>query len=161
MTVAHDLFAETNPAFGVFTLVGFCRSFWKESEKAPALALLYLAVPVAMSGDTQTSFSDTNSKTGLLAWLNRYPEIRLDLGARMDASLPIVSASVKLGLTSRALELGKDGVIGLGSNVPARTHVGRLPLEPRQIIRRAERLGTWMSAAGTTGSIFSAFGVIP
>lgn len=161
MTVAHDLFAETNPAFGVFTIVGFCRSFREASEKAPAVALLYLAVPIALSGDTQTSFSDTNSRTGLLAWLNRYPEIRLDLGARLDASLPIVSASVKLGLASRALELGKGGVIRLGSSVPSKAHVERLPPEPRQVIRRAERLGTWMAGAGTTGSIFSAFGVTP
>jgi hypothetical protein len=161
MIVAHDLFAETNPAFGVFTIVGFCRSFWDESQTAPAVALVYLATPIAMSGDTQASFSDTNSRTGLLAWLNRYPEIRLDLGARLDASLPIVSAAVKLGLTSRALELGKGGVIGLGSNVPAKAPAERLPRESKEVIRRAERLGTWMARAGTTGSIFSAFGVLP
>jgi O-antigen/teichoic acid export membrane protein len=161
MTVAHDLFAETNPAFGVFTIVGFCRSFWEASEMAPAIALLYLAVPIAMSGDTQTSFSETNSRTGLLAWLNRYPEIRLDLGPRLDASLSIVSASVKLGLATQALELGKSGVIGLGSSVPSKAHVERLPPESKQVIRRAERLGTWMAGAGTAGSIFSAFGVTP
>jgi hypothetical protein len=161
MTVAHDLFAETNPAFGTFTIVGFCRNFWEAAGRAPAVGLLYLAVPVAMSGDTQTSFSDTNSRTGLLAWLNRYPEIRLDLGARLDASLPIVSAAVKLGLASRALELGKGGTIGLGRNVPAKAHVDRLPRESKQVIRRAERLGTWMAGAGSTASIFSAFGVMP
>jgi Family of unknown function (DUF6521) len=161
MTVAHDLFAETNPAFGVFTIVGFCRSFWKVSERAPTVGLLYLAVPIAMSSDTQTTFSDTNSKTGLLTWLNRHPEIRLDLVERLNASLHIVSASIKLGLASRALELGKEGMIGLGSNVPAKAHADQLPPEPRQVIRRAERLGTWMAGAGTTGSIFSAFGVMP
>lgn len=161
MTVAHDLFAEKNPAFGVFTIIGFCRSFSEISERAPAVALLYLAVPVAMSGDTQPSFSETNSRTGLLTWLNRYPEIRLDLGARLDASLPIVTASVKLGLASQALALGNHSVIELGSNVPAKTYVDRLPPEPKQVIRRAERLGAWMAGAGTTGSIFSAFGVIP
>jgi Family of unknown function (DUF6521) len=161
MTVAHDLFAETNPAFGVFTIVGFCRTFTKVSEKAPAAALLYLAVPIAMSGDTQISFSNTNSKTGLLTWLNRYPEIRLDLADRLNASLQIVSESIKLGLVSRALELGKEGVIGLGIHAPANARADHLPLEPRQVIRRAARLGTWMAGAGTTGTIFSAFGVTP
>ncbi|WP_244436059.1 three component ABC system middle component, partial [Bradyrhizobium elkanii] len=87
MIVAHDLFAETNPAFGVFTIVGFCRSFLDESETAPAIALIYLAIPIAMSGDTQTSFSDTNSRTGLLAWLNRYPESRTTIAqGRPDVS---------------------------------------------------------------------------
>jgi hypothetical protein len=161
MIVAHDLYAETNPAFGVFTIVGFCRSYEDASDRAPGIALVFLAIPIAMSGDTQTSFSDTNSRTGLLTWLNRYPEIRLDLGARLEASLPIVLAAVKLGLTSRALEFGTGGVIGLGSNVPAKTHAERLPRDSKEVIRRAERLGTWMARAGTTGSIFSAFGVSP
>lgn len=161
MNIAHDLFAETNPAFGVFTIVGFCRSFRKVSKDAPAVALLYLAVPIAMSGDVQTTFAATNARTGLLTWLNRYPEIRLDLAERLDASLNIVSASIKLGVMSRALELGKGGVIGLGSNVPAKTPADQLPPESRQVVRRAERLGSWMAAAGTTASIFSAFGVAP
>lgn len=161
MIIAHDLFAETNPAFGVFTIVAFCRSFLERSENAPMVALLYLAVPIALSGDVQASFSGTNSRTGLLAWLNRYPEIHLGLGARLDASVPIVSASVKLGLASRALVLGENGIIGLGSNAPAKVHAERLPLEAKQVIKRAERLGTWMAEAGTAGSIFSAFGVAP
>jgi len=161
MTVAHDLFAETNPAFGVFIIAGFCRSFWKVAEKAPAVALLYLAVPIAMSSDTQTTFSHTSSRTGLLSWLNRYPEIRLDLAERLDASIDIVLASIKLGLASRALKLGTGGVIGLGSHVLPKAHADQLPLEPRQVIRRAERLGAWMAGAGTTGFIFSAFGVAP
>jgi hypothetical protein len=161
MPVAHDLFAETNPAFGVFTIVGFCRNFWTISKRAPEFALLYLAVPIAMSGDTQTTFAATNARTGLLTWLNRYPEIRLDLAERLDASLHVVSASIRLGLASRALELGKGGVIGLGNHVPSKAQADQLPPEPRQVIRRAERLGIWMAGAGTTASIFSAFGVSP
>lgn len=159
MKIAHDLYAETNPAFGAYAIVGFCREYQSTSAKNPSIALLYLALPIAMSRDTEKSFSETNIRTGLLAWINRYPEVRLNLGARLDASLDLVSASLKLGLMSKALALVEGGEIGLGSEPPIKAPIGRLPHEPKQVIRRAERLGGWMGEAGSAGTIFSAFGV--
>ena len=71
MTIALDLYAETNPAFGLFTTIGFCQNFVKNAGRPPDIALLYLAIPIAMSGDTQKSFSETNARTGLHTWLGR------------------------------------------------------------------------------------------
>ena len=82
MSIAYDLFAETNPAFGTFGLVGFCQKFEAASGRPPELALAYLALPLALSDDLETSFDKTVATTGLLSWLNRFPDIRLDLGAR-------------------------------------------------------------------------------
>lgn len=157
--IAHDLYAETNPAFGTYAAIGFCREYKSASTQNPSIALVYLALPIAMSRDTGRSFSETNITTGLLAWLNRYPEIRLNLDARLDASLDVVSASLRLGLTSNALALADDGAIGLGPKPPIKAPVERLPAEPKKVIRRAERLGGWMGKAGSVGSVFSAFGV--
>ncbi|WP_434056130.1 three component ABC system middle component [Roseibium sp.] len=158
--VAHDLYAETNPAFGTYAIVAFCREYQLASTRNPSIALLYLALPIAMSRDVERSFSETNAKTGLLAWLNRYPELRLNLGARLDASLDVVTASLRLGLMSNALELLEKGAIGLGSKPPIKAPITRLPTEPKKAIKRAERLGRWMGKAGSPGSVFSAFGVI-
>lgn len=161
MNVAHDLFAETNPAFGTFTIIAFCRSYSEYSKISVDVGLLYLAVPIAMSGDTQASFDATNARTGLLAWLNRFPAIRYDLGARLDGAIPMVSASIKFGLTSRALQLCEDGAVKLGAKLPPKAVVDDLTVGPKQVIRRAERLGAWMGKAGTAATIFSAFGVSP
>lgn len=159
MRIAHDLYAETNPAFGTYVATGFCREYQSVSGKNTPIALIYLAFPIAMSRDTEQSFSGTNITTGLLGWLNRYPEIRLNLGDRLDASLDVVTASLKLGVTSNALELVDGGAIRLGTMPPIKAPVGKLPSEPKKVIRRAERLGGWMGGAGTPGAIFSAFGV--
>lgn len=159
MTIAHDLYAETNPAFGAYAAIGFCREYHSVSAQNPSIALIYLALPIAMSRDTERSFSETNVSTGLLAWLNRYPEIRPNLGARLDASLDMVSATLKLGLASKALALVDGGTITLGPKPPIKAPVGRLPIEPKKAIRRAERLGAWMGDAGSAGSVFSALGV--
>ena len=159
MKMAHDLFAETNPAFGIYTIVGFCREFCSVAHQNPSIALVYLALPIAFSRDTESSFAGTSARTGLLAWLNRYPDVRLDICTRIDASMEIVSASIKLGVTSKALALVEGGAIELGSNPPIKSPVDKLSLEPKRVIRRAERLGRWMGEAGTAGTIFSTFGV--
>lgn len=161
MNIAYDLFAETNPAFGTFGLVGFCQKYEAASRKSPELALAYLALPLALSDDLETSFKETATTTGLLSWLNRYPDVRLDLGARLDASKDIVSAAVRFGLSARVLSLGVDGTIGLGAQRPSAATIANLPDNPKRAVKRAERLGTWMGKAGSAGTIFSAFGVTP
>ncbi|MBB2677440.1 UNVERIFIED_ORG: hypothetical protein GGI61_000986 [Rhizobium esperanzae] len=161
MSTAHDLFAETNPAFGTFALLGFCRSYLEAAGKDPHVALAYVALPIAMSDDLDKSFMETSARTGLLSWLNRYPDIRLELGKRLELSRDVVTSAVRLGLASRALRLGVEGTIGPDAAAPTRRPVEKLPSNPKQVIKRAERLGTWMGHSGSTGAVFSAFGVMP
>lgn len=161
MSVAYDLFAETNPAFGAFCLVGFCRKYEAASKKLPEFALAYLALPLAISDDLEASFEETAATTGLLSWLNRYPDVRLDLGHRLDTSKDIVVAAVRFGLSARALSLSAGGTFGVGARRPSAAAVAELPSRPKRAVKRAERLGTWMGKAGSAGAIFSAFGVSP
>ncbi|PBC04286.1 three component ABC system middle component [Mesorhizobium sp. WSM3860] len=161
MNIAYDLFAETNPAFGTFGLVGFCRKFDAASGRSPELALAYLALPLALSDELEASFEETAATTGLMSWLNRYPDVLVDLGARLDASKEIVSAALRFGLGARALSLSADATLGLGPRRPSAAPVTDLPESPKRAVKRAERLGTWMGKAGSAGTIFSAFGVAP
>ena len=161
MTLAVDMFAESNPAFAAFVAIGFCRSYLDIAGAPPSIALFYLAVPIAVSDDLQNTFSSTNASTGLLAWLTRYPEVRFGLGARLDAALPIVSGGIQLALLSKALRLEPGGSLRLGTDVPGKGVVEKLPPQPKQVLRRAERLGNWMAKAGTAAAIYSAFGVTP
>jgi len=161
MIIAHDVFAESNPAFGTFALVGFCQHHIAASYEAPPLCLAYLALPIAMSEDLAHTFDETRATTGLLSWLNRYPDIRLKLGDRFDCSKETVSSTIRFALSTKALTLGKYGAIELGCNMPKMKPVADLPTNSKKVVKRAERLGIWMANAGSAGSIYSAFGVMP
>lgn len=161
MTISYDLFAETNPAFGAYGLLGFCRKHIAAAGRRPDLSLSYIALPIALSDDLNESFEQTAASTGLLSWLTRYPDVRLNLGARLDASKDIVSAALQFALSTKALLLEPDGTIGPGSRKPAQAPVENMPHNPKRALKRAERLGTWMGNAGSAGTIFSAFGVTP
>ncbi|WP_147405473.1 three component ABC system middle component [Cereibacter sphaeroides] len=161
MTIAYDLFAETNPAFGAYGLLGFCRKFMAAAGKRPAFALSYIALPIALSDDLSASFEETTALTGLLSWLNRYPGVYVDLGARLDASKDIVSAALRFGVSAGALLLEPDGTLGPGPRKPARAPADNLPHNAKRALKRADRLGTWMGNTGSAATIFSAFGVTP
>ncbi|QDH17376.1 three component ABC system middle component [Swingsia samuiensis] len=159
MFVAYDLFAETNPAFGAYGLLAFCRKHIAASGRKPNFSLSYIALPIALSDDLNTSFEETTSRTGLLSWLYRYPDVRVDLGVRLDASRDIVSEAMRFGLSTRALVFDPNGNLGPGARRLVQVPAKDLPLNAKRALNRASRLGTWMGNAGSAGTIFSAFGV--
>lgn len=161
MNVAHDLFAETNPAFGAFALLAFSRSYLRARKDGPSLALAYVALPIALSNDLDRSFTETAATTGMLAWLNRYPEVKIQLGSRLDACRDVVTAALRYGLSAKALTLLPDGTLQPGASAPSEKPLEGLPEEPMDVMRRAKRLGTWMGKSGAAGTVFSAFGVTP
>jgi len=66
MKPAHDVFAETNPAFCAFALTEFVRAYVSVNPAGPEMPTIYLSLPVALSGDLAAAFGGTNKNTGLL-----------------------------------------------------------------------------------------------
>ena len=53
MTVAHDVYAETNPAFCAAALIEFTKAYLSAKPEGPETALAYLALPLALSGEVE------------------------------------------------------------------------------------------------------------
>lgn len=159
MTVAYDVFAETNPAFCAGVLMSFTAAFVSLSEGSPELPVCYIALPVALSGDLATAFDGTNRNTGLLEWLTRSPQVQIGLAARINASANIVTEAVRFGCFTQVLTLSGDGRISPGSRKIKKSALGKLHGEPALAIKHAERLGYWFSMAGSTRTIFDMMGL--
>ncbi len=159
MTVAHDVFAETNPAFFASALVAFTAAYVSLSEGGPELPACYIALPVALSGDLAATFNGTNKNTGLLEWLTRSPQVQVGLAARINASMNIVTEAVRFGCFTRVLILGEDGRVRLGTQKIKKSALDKLHEEPGQAIKHAERLGFWFAMAGSTRTTFDMMGL--
>lgn len=159
MTLAHDLYAETNPAFCTYVLAEFLKSFAEVDETGAELPLVYLALSIALSEDLADSFEGTNKKTGLLQWLERTPQMAVGLTERVNASLEIVTPAVRYGCFTSVLVLGPDGRLNLGGTTLKTTAITKLDEISARAIRRAGRLGTWFATAGSTRNIFGILGL--
>lgn len=162
MRVAYDLYAETNPAFVSFLLYRFVKSYCSGDGEMPHISLAYIVVPLALSQRLEPSFSSTNSTTGFLPWLNRFPEIRIGLQQDIEIAGDVTIQGLRAALYSQLLNLGSDRTLGLGSaKKPPENTKSKLSNIPKQAVSRAERLGTWMSSVGGPATIFSALEVRP
>jgi hypothetical protein len=159
MTLAHDLYAETNPAFCTYALAEFLKAFVEVDEAGPELPLAYLALPLALSEDLAGSFEGTNKKTGLLEWLERTPQMSVGLAERLNASRDIVTPAVRYGCFVQVLVLGADGRIRPGEQKVKATAIAKLDAISARAIRRAGRLGAWFAMAGSIRNIFGILGL--
>ncbi len=157
--IAHDVYSETNPAFCACALVAFTRAFITVNVSGPELPTVYLSLPVALSGDLGGSFAGTNRNTGLLEWLGRNPEVQIGLAARLNASLDIVTESIRFGCFARALRLDENARLLPGDRKWKKSAITALSAEPAEVIKRAERLGYWFGMAGSTRSVFDMMGL--
>jgi Family of unknown function (DUF6521) len=159
MMLAHDLYAETNPAFCTYVLVEFLKAFAEVDENGADLPLAYLALSIALSEDLAGSFEGTNKKTGLLQWLERTPQMSVGLAERVNASLEIVTPAMRYGCFTDVLVLRSDGRLNLGGATLKATEINKLDEISARAIRRAGRLGTWFATAGSTRNIFGILGL--
>lgn len=159
MIFAHDVFSEMNPAFGVYALVGFVTAFTTINEQGPETPVAYLSLPLALSGDLGATFEGTNINTGLLEWLERHPDIQVDLAERLNGSMDIVTKTIHLGCFTNVVEVEMSGHLRLGERSVNKSAAKRLSRNPAQTLKRAERLGSWFAIAGSTKTIFDTLGL--
>jgi hypothetical protein len=159
VTIAHDVYAETNPAFCAVVLVEFTRAYQAIRPEGPETPVAYLAVPLALSDDLASAFDGTNKKTGLLEWLERRPEVQVGLAERLNASLSVVTEAIRFGCYSRLIGVGPEARLVLGANNLKPNVLNKLGEAPRKAAVRAGRLGSWFASAGSTRSVFDAVGL--
>ncbi|NVN09759.1 three component ABC system middle component [Nguyenibacter vanlangensis] len=157
--IAYDLYAETNPAFGAYLLVSFVRGFAGANAKGPELPVAYLALPLAISGDLESAFDHTNRKTGLQEWLERSPQIQINLAERLNNSMDFVSGAVRFGCFSHTVQLTKGARLTVGTRMLKKDLTFGLSSELAQVVRYADRLGYWCATAGSTKTIYDMLGL--
>jgi hypothetical protein len=159
MILTHDVYSEMNPAYCTYVLGAFVSGFITVKPEGPELLTAYLSLPLALSGELEDSFEGTNKNTGLMEWLGRSPYIQIKLTSRLNGSFNIVTEAVRLACFSGALVLDSQSRLQLGSRRLKQSARQGLGVSSRNALRRADRLGHWFAAAGSSRTIFEAMGL--
>lgn len=158
MISSRDVFAETNPAFYCAVFSQFCSAYKKEKslQRPPALPLVYLIVPLAISEDLGTTFEGCNKDTGLPLWLSRNPKITIDLAKKVNSTLELTTAAVRFGCLAGRLHITPDGDLDSAKKaLPAAVSGG----VASAALKRARLLGIWMATMGSPRAALEALGV--
>jgi hypothetical protein len=156
MKFAHDVFAEINPALCAAIVAQFTEAHSQAIGVAPAMALPYIALPLALSNDLAGSFDGTTKRTGLVVWLERNRSTLPDLPKLIDATLPVTTGAIRFGCLTGLLKISDEGlVVSMERSLPTALRTG----EVGAIFKRAQLLGTWFGLAGSPRAVTEAFGV--
>lgn len=156
MKPAHDVYAGTNPAYCAAVLSQFCEAYSERQGRAPALAPIYLVLPIALSEDLADTFEKCVKSTGLLVWLDRSPRLRVGLAGRVNATLAVTTEAVRFGCFAGLLRLdGEGSVASSNKKFPAALSSG----VAGATLKRARLLGAWFAEAGSARAVMEAMGV--
>jgi len=158
--LTHDVYAETNPALCALLAASFSSGYMAIKGAGPELSLFYLSLPLVLSGDVQHCFDKTAKTTVLGEWLLKNPRVTIGFAERVNGTLAITTEGVRFGLMSNMLAFSGQAEIST-SLVGAEKVTLAAKHNPTilSFIKHAERLGSWFAKAGSTRSVFEAFGV--
>jgi hypothetical protein len=150
MTVlAQEIRNIQNPALGAGLLWRFVCGYvetHRTHEHVP-LPLLFLVIPTLFHQQTQEFVKGTLKGSGLRAFAAKFggakaskQDLLLAIHDRMFKSRPLTLASLRLALATRLLHVEADGKVLALSRTQA---VSGMPTEARQLMRDAEKLGSW------------------
>lgn len=153
--IAHDIYSETNPAFCAMPAIAFTSAYVSENSNGVELSLLYIALPIVLSGDFINCFHGSNKKTGLREWMSRNPEIRVGLASRLNATMGIVTEAIRLSCFAQILSFNQEACLVTGSKFKKGFLNVKMNDETKQIVKCAERLGAWFANAGSAKEVFN------
>ncbi|WP_417795769.1 three component ABC system middle component [Terasakiella pusilla] len=153
-----DAFISTNPAYCSFAIFHFCQGYMNEAKASMPYPLMVLPVPIILSGEFENRFRNQRIATGLYAWLERNPDVLIELAERIEGTIPLTKSAITFGLSSNIIEISENGLVKANSNslkktVPANNQKLKI------IKKNAELLGSWCGQAKSAAMVFNQMGV--
>lgn len=151
-----------NPAFCASLLAKTVDEYFKKTTTGMPFALGALVLPIVLHRATREALPQT-ILTSLHPWIQGNKEHLVDFSLRVQRLNPITREAVMFGMSHKTLMLDDLGSIRVGENYKSVTDK-RAPLftiEAKECVERAGFVGRWFAAAGTTATIFAAWGVVP
>jgi hypothetical protein len=151
-----------NPAFCTTLLAKAADDFNKKAKRAFPFALSFLTLPIVLHYGTRRALP-ASTVTSLLPWIQDNREQLVDFSTRVLQLREITREAMLFGLQHETLLLSEGGDLMVGPKRQSATEK-RTELftdEARNCVDRAGFIGRWFAAAGSTATIFAAWGVAP
>jgi hypothetical protein len=151
-----------NPAFCATLLAEATDNFTKKANRQFPFALSFLVLPIVLHQGTREELP-LSTITSLLPWIQNNRAQLVEFPVRVMRLREITRESILFAVQHGTLTLTEQGDLAIGPKRLSATEK-RTTLftnEVRDCVARAGFIGRWFAAAGTTSTIFAAWGITP
>ncbi|MCG5240947.1 three component ABC system middle component [Azospirillum doebereinerae] len=155
MTMSFDTFNATNPAFTAITLHEFTKAYVETAGKGVDFPTLFLPIPIVLSDALKETFTHTNKNTGFFEWLNRSPEVMLNLDDRLSSTVKITQQAIRFGLQAKLIRIDDLGQFRADmAGIKIKPSLSKYKIIANNL-SRAKRLGHWVGGVYSTSTVFT------
>lgn len=147
-----------NPAFCGRILYNTIKVYNEESNRPLPLPLIYLILPLILHKQTRLQI---NSRTQLLVWLQRNPEMLIGFSERAKSMISITNEAIELLLQSSMVKLTNNAELAISQTLRPLSKTKYSNTEVKESINKGEHVAKWFVQAGKTETIFVSLGVRP
>ena len=151
-----------NPAFCGLLIAQTSDDYSKKVHRGMPFPLAFLSLPIVLHRATRQALPGS-TVTSLLPWIQDHREQLVDFATRVQRLRDVTREAILFAAQHEFLVVDADGGLNSGSKRKTATEkrTGLFTTEARECVDRAGFLGRWFAAAGTTSTIFAAWGVAP
>lgn len=151
-----------NPAFCGVLIAQMSYDYAKKAHHPMLFPLAFLSLPIVLHRATRQALPGS-TVTSLLPWIQDHREQLVDFATRVKRLRDVTREAVLFAAQHEFLAVDAGGGLSSGSKRKTATErrTGLFTAEARECVDRAGFLGRWFAAAGTTQTIFAAWGIAP
>lgn len=154
----HEVAFLLNPAFCGRVLYSTIKTYNKKTNRALPFPLIYLVLPLILHKETRINI---NSRTQLQLWVQRYPQLLIDLPQRIRELVPITNESVEFLLQTGKILLTPNGELEVSPASKTLSKTKYIDDEVLECIKKGEHVAKWFATAGKVETIYIELGVRP
>lgn len=153
---SEDIFSATNPAFCALIIHYFLEGFGETNKNGTDYPILFLPIPILLSGDIMSTLKQSNKTTGFLNWITSHPTVKLGFSERVENTAQITKNAILFASANGLLSASESGhFFSLGK--VKEQEMKKLNLNSYTVI--AERFGYWVGKLNSTKTLFYSLGI--
>lgn len=147
-----------NPAFCGRILYTTIRKYNEVSKRSLPFPLVYLILPLILHKFTREKIS---SKTKLLVWVHKNPELLIDFPHRANDLVKITNEAIELLLQTKSVILTEQAGLEINNTVKGLKKSKFTDNEISTCLNKSEHVAKWFASSGKVETIFISLGVRP
>ena len=154
----HEVAYLLNPAFCGRILYTTIKTYSEKTNHALPFSLVYLVLPLVLHRATRNSI---NSRTQLLLWVQKYPQLLMDFPKRARELVSITNESIEFLLQTGKVILTPNGELEISVSTRILSKMKFVDDEITECLQKSEHVAKWFAGAGKVETIYIELGVRP